>query len=229
METTIFTDGSSRGNPGRGGWGAVISERERVIELGGGEKITTNNRMELTAVIESLEFSKEKNITLYTDSSYVINGITKWVVGWMKNGWKTSTKDEVLNRDLWERLIPLASKKNILWKLLKGHSGIPGNERCDVIATSFADNKNLKLYSGSKDLYEIDLVVKEKRESLKASTSKKSKSGVAFSYVSLVDGKIYVDKTWEECKSRVNGVPKTKFKKSFSSDDEKNIIEEFKK
>ena len=147
---TIFSDGSSRGNPGPGGWGAIVATCDNVLELGGGEKHTTNNRTELLGVINALSsfespVSKLEEIVVNTDSSYVINGITKWIYSWQKNGWKNSTKDDVQNRDLWEELTKVSSGKKIKWNYVGGHIGIPGNERCDTIATSFADNFKIKL------------------------------------------------------------------------------------
>jgi ribonuclease HI len=219
---TIFTDGSSRGNPGPGGWGAIILTPDTAVELGGREDHTTNNRMELQAVISALEFAKsEREITVNIDSAYVVNGITRWVKGWIKNNWKTTTKDDVLNRDLWEKLEEATLHKVIDWKLIKGHSGNPGNERCDVIATSYADKNPIVLYNGSRSRYGIDISISALPEAKKP----KSKSK-AHSYVSLVDGAIVVHKTWEECKARVHGV-NAKFKKSVSPKDEEDIIQEF--
>ncbi|MEQ1561611.1 MAG: ribonuclease HI [Nitrospira sp.] len=220
---TIFTDGSSRGNPGPGGWGAIVVTDDTAVELGGREDHTTNNRMELMAVISALEFSyNEKEVTIFTDSAYVLNGATRWVKGWERNNWKTSTKDDVLNKDLWERLVEAMSHRVIEWKLLKGHSGNHGNERCDVIATMFADGNPVTLFNGSSVRYGVDLSVTD----LKSDKKSKSKSK-AYSYVSMVDGVIQVHKTWEECKARVHGV-NAKFKKSISPADEEEIIREFK-
>ncbi len=223
--TTIFTDGSSRGNPGPGGWGAIVAFDDRVVELGGREDETTNNRMEMTAVISALSFAKdETDISIYIDSAYVLNGATRWVKGWQKNNWKTSTKDDVINRDLWEELVDLTVHKNISWNLIKGHAGHAGNERCDVIATSFADNDPTALYDGSKQEYKINL----HDTGMKSGESSKSKSkSKAYSYVSMVDNKIMIHKNWDECKARVQGVSGAKFKKSVSPEDEENIINEF--
>ncbi|HEY0220862.1 MAG TPA: ribonuclease HI [Candidatus Paceibacterota bacterium] len=219
----IFTDGSSRGNPGSGGWGAIVAGEDTVFELGGGEGNTTNNRMELTAVISGLvSVPNEKEVTVFTDSAYVVNGITRWVKGWEANNWKTSQKEDVLNRDLWESLVDAVAHRVVHWKLLKGHSGNHGNERCDVIATSFADKNPVMLYSGSSERYGVDLSV----TNLKSDKKSKSKSK-AYSYISMVDGEIVVHKTWEECKKRVMGVPKARFKKSTSPADEEEIIREF--
>lgn len=220
----IFTDGAARGNPGPGGWGAIVITDDSAMELGGREDHTTNNRMELMAAISALESSlHEREMTIYTDSAYVVSGITRWVIGWKKNKWKTSQKEDVLNKDLWERLVDATSHKIIDWKLIKGHSGTAGNERCDVIATSFADKAPVVLYNGSKERYGIDVSIKESRES-KSKTKSKSK---AYSYISMVDGEIKVHKTWDECKSRVNGVSSARYKKSTSPADEEEIIKEF--
>jgi len=219
----IFTDGSSRGNPGRGGWGAIVFGNEQVTELGGREENTTNNRMELLAVISALEFGGEKEITIFTDSAYIVSGITRWIAGWKRNNWKTSTKDDVLNRDLWERLDVLTAKKIIDWRLVKGHSGNLGNERCDVIATSFADDNPTDLYVGPKEKYDIH----PSAENSLSTTQKPKTKGRGYSYISSVDGVIQVHRTWEECKKRVHGVSSAKFKKSFSPENEEEIINEF--
>ena len=221
--TIIFTDGAARGNPGPGGWGAVVLTPDKAVELGGREDHTTNNRMELLAIISALEsVPQEREMTIYTDSAYVVNGITRWVIGWKKNKWKTSQKEDVLNKDLWERLVDATGHKIIDWKLIKGHSGTAGNERCDVIATSFADKVPIVLYNGSRERYGIDLKIKEASPSNKKNKSKSK----AYSYVSMVDGVIQVHKTWEECKARVHEV-NAKYKKAVSPEDEENIIREY--
>ncbi|MES3031420.1 MAG: ribonuclease HI [Patescibacteria group bacterium] len=149
MSITIYTDGSSRGNPGPGGWGAVVVNGNDVQELGGREDHTTNNRMELKGVIEALNsIDATDSITLYSDSQYVIKGITEWISGWQKKNWKNSQKKDVLNRDLWEDMLSATSGKNIKWTYVKGHALNKGNNRCDEIATSFADNDPTILYKG---------------------------------------------------------------------------------
>ena len=155
----IFCDGSSRGNPGPGGWGAIISENGMVAELGGGEKFTTNNKMELTGAIRALESVKDakKEIILHTDSTYVVKGMTEWIGGWQKNNWRTKAKKDVLNRELWEALLAASENKKIAWRHVAGHAGVPGNERCDAIATSFADGMNPKLFDGNSSDYSINL------------------------------------------------------------------------
>ncbi len=222
----VYTDGSSRGNPGPGGWGAILVLEDKVVELGGRENQTTNNRMELIAVVESLKYlNNEHDIEINTDSAYVLNGSTRWVKGWKINNWKTSTKDDVLNKDLWEQMLELMTHRNLSWNLIKGHSGHSSNERCDVIATSFADNSPVVLYIGSKDRYGVNL-----NSSVGSGEKTKSKSkSKAYSYVSMVDDEIQVHKTWDECKTRVNGKSGARFKKSTSPENEEEIIEEFSK
>ena len=134
-EAVIYTDGACSGNPGPGGWGAVLSYGDVVRELHGGERATTNNRMELTAVISALEALKRPvPVRLYTDSKYVLDGITKWVPGWQRNGWKTASKQPVKNVDLWQRLVAAMEPHEISWQWVKGHAGIAGNERADELA-----------------------------------------------------------------------------------------------
>lgn len=132
----IYTDGACSGNPGIGGWGVILRYRQTEKELSGGELNTTNNRMELTAVIEALKALKTKcNITLYTDSKYVMSGITEWLENWKKNGWKTSNKKgEVKNIDLWQTLDELVKPHEIRWVWVKGHAGHAENERVDALA-----------------------------------------------------------------------------------------------
>lgn len=131
----IFTDGACSGNPGPGGWGAVLRWRGHEKEISGGEPETTNNRMELMAAVAALEALKRPaRVTLTTDSIYLRDGITKWIHGWRRNGWKTSGKKAVKNRDLWERLWEATACHEIDWHWIKGHSGHAENERCDALA-----------------------------------------------------------------------------------------------
>ncbi len=235
MSLVIFTDGSSRGNPGPGGWGSIIISDDLVKEIGGREESTTNNRMELTAVISALEsVPNEHEITIYTDSAYVLNGITRWVKGWQRNNWKTSQKENVLNKDLWEKLVSLTGHKVINWKLVKGHSGNTGNERCDVIATSFADQSQqadsnpIILYNGSRERYGVSLSQSTISDMGEVNGERVVRSrSRAYSYVSLVGVEIVIHKTWEECKKRVEGIANAKYKKSVSPEDEERVIREF--
>ena len=133
----IFTDGACKGNPGVGGWGVLIKSSNYINELKGYEQLTTNNRMELIAVIEGIKsIEKNANIEITTDSKYVKNGINLWINNWKKNDWKTSSKKPVKNKELWLDLDKLVQNYNIEWKWVKGHSGHPGNERADELANA---------------------------------------------------------------------------------------------
>ncbi len=252
--TIIFTDGSSRGNPGSGGWGSVVIGNGEIVELGGTEKNTTNNKMELSAVINGLQKASEAcgkvrqgaksfgssrktaegpQVTIYTDSSYVINGITKWIHGWKRNGWKTKTKDDVLNKDLWmnlDEVLNTVGARNVTWKYVGGHVGIAGNERCDVIATSFADGEKIKLYNGPLSDYSIKNILDISNDKVKAKAKKSSSSrsnAKAYSYVSNIGGEIKIHHTWAECEKRVKGAKGARYKKSLNAMNEAEIIDEF--
>ncbi len=136
----IFTDGACRGNPGPGGWGAILRYQGRVKELSGAEAHTTNNRMEMLAVIAALEaLTRPCEVDLTTDSQYVKNGITQWLANWKRNGWKTAARKPVKNAELWRRMDELASRHRIHWHWVKGHSGHPENERADQLANAAID------------------------------------------------------------------------------------------
>lgn len=153
---TIYTDGASRGNPGPGGWAAIVMDGIRVREIGGREDHTTNNRMELMGAIKALEFAGTLDtlpIEIYTDSEYVMKGITEWISGWQKRNWKTASKKPVLNQDLWRMLLDASEGKEIKWHYVAGHSGHTLNDRCDEIATSMADETSLALYDGPRNSY----------------------------------------------------------------------------
>ncbi|MFD1611012.1 ribonuclease HI [Sphingomonas tabacisoli] len=135
----IATDGACKGNPGPGGWGAVLRFGDRERDMSGGEPLTTNNRMELTAAIEALNALKRPcRVQLSTDSRYVMDGLTRWLKGWQRNGWKTSDKKPVKNADLWQALIDAAAPHRIEWTWVKGHAGHPDNERADKLASDAA-------------------------------------------------------------------------------------------
>lgn len=132
---TIYTDGACSGNPGPGGWGAILTWGDHVRELSGGESETTNNRMELLAAISALEALKRPMpVELWTDSAYVKNGITSWLVGWKRNGWRTADKKDVKNADLWQRLDAARARHDVTWRWIKGHAGHAMNERADALA-----------------------------------------------------------------------------------------------
>jgi len=131
----IFTDGACTGNPGPGGWGAILRAGAQEKELSGGERATTNNRMELTAAIRAFEALKTPaEVTICTDSRYVMDGATKWLANWKRNGWKTADKKPVKNEDLWRALEAAAAPHKVTWRWVRGHTGHPENERCDALA-----------------------------------------------------------------------------------------------
>lgn len=163
----IFTDGASKGNPGPGGYGAIVALPEGLVrEFGGREDKTTNNRMELSGAIMALAsvVDRAEDISIYTDSKYLIGGMSEWIYNWQKNNWRTAQKKEVLNRDLWEKLASLSNQlkiskkeRKIDWHYVSGHKGIAGNERCDEIASGLALGTSVILYDGPISEYGIDL------------------------------------------------------------------------
>ena len=229
----LFTDGSSLGNPGPGGWGAILAypKLDEIVELGGTKLKTTNNEMELTAIVSGLSYAinSHARIHIYTDSQYAINGVTKWMYGWVKNGWQTASKEPVKNKEIWETLYSLVTergKDTISWHHVRGHVGIPGNERVDDIARELAEGTNVQLYRGKLSEYpdENILFLPSEEEVKKLSQSKKT--GKAFSYLSLVDNVVERHSTWAECEARVKGV-NAKYKKALSREHEKEILDEW--
>ena len=232
----IFTDGACTGNPGPGGWGSILAlPNGTVRELGGGERDTTNNRMEMTAALEALHaIPKDQitNIVIYTDSTYVIKGITQWVWGWRNKGWKTAEGKEVANRDLWEALshkITLLKPNTIDWKYVRGHIGIPGNERCDEIAVDFSKGRHVELFAGPREAYNVNLdIAPEKGEPLperkSSTTSSGSGSKGPASYLSCLGGVVMRHSTWGDCERRVKGQSNAKFKKAKSQQEEREIL-----
>lgn len=136
----LFTDGACKGNPGPGGWGAILRSGDTEKELSGGERQTTNNRMEMTAVVEGLNALKKPcRVTVYTDSKYVLDGITKWVLGWQKKGWRTADNKPVKNVEIWQALVAATARHKVTWQWVKGHAGHPENERADALACAQAE------------------------------------------------------------------------------------------
>lgn len=141
-EVEIFTDGACRGNPGPGGWAALLRTGAKEREISGGDGDTTNNRMEIRAAIEALNALKRPcRVELHTDSSYVRDGITKWIHGWQRNGWRTADRKPVKNADLWQQLLDAAALHQVSWHWVKGHSGHPENDRVDELACAAADRQ----------------------------------------------------------------------------------------
>ncbi len=238
-EIIIYTDGASSGNPGPGGWAAVFRIGSEVCEIGGADENTTNNRMEMMAAIEAIKAINKKNaaknateIFLYTDSTYLVKGITSWIFNWKRNNWRNNQKDPVLNKDLWIDLEEQVHGLKINWKIVSGHAGVVLNNRVDEIAVSFSqsvknkDSNKPKLFAGHADTYEfkVDHPTEEELKSKKTAPKKSKSSGKAYSYVSLLDGVIQKHKTWEDCKNRVHKQKKVLYKKTINEADEKELI-----
>ena len=240
----IFTDGACSGNPGPGGWGVIILTPApmnhppdemsnhwmgEVIELGGREAHTTNNRMELLAAIQGLEETRvyeNQPIQVLTDSTYVISGITRWVWGWLKKGWLTAEGKDVVNVDLWQKLLRATQSRNIIWKHVRGHAGIVGNERADEIAVQFCRLGRADLFRGffrdyGRDLRAIPATALNGLDLPKKSSNSAKK---AYSYLSLIGGTPQRHTTWVDCERRVKGQTGAKFKKATSSEDELTIL-----
>jgi ribonuclease HI len=229
-----FTDGAAKGNPGPGGWGVVIvTPDRRVTELGGGAPHTTNNKMELSGAIAALRHVADRPgpVAIYTDSTYVIQGVTQWVWGWRKRGWKTAQGSDVLNRDLWEELSSLAGARargDLQWHWVRGHVGTPGNERVDEIAVAFALQQDAVLYDGPLDGYPLAILELPDDTTVPrrptGSTSSAGRKTAAHSYLSVVDGVPMRHVTWAECEGRVKGRSGARFKKATSAADEAAIL-----
>ncbi len=229
----VFTDGAAKGNPGPGGWGVIIVKPDGdVTELGGGAPQATNNQMELAAVIHALEHLRRAGgkVAIYSDSTYVIRGIKQWIWAWRRRGWKTADGNDVLNREQWEalsRLVAARAKQGIEWHYVRGHTGIPGNERVDEIANTFAAKRRPDLYHGSLIRYPIpvlDLPDDTSVPERKPGAAPSGKSKPAYSYLSVVDGIPMRHATWPECERRVKGRSGAKFKKTMSAADESDIL-----
>ncbi len=228
--TIVYSDGSSRGNPGPGGWAAIVLNSGIVTELGGRSEMTTNNRMEIEAPLRALEFLADKEIPsgqtvyIYTDSKYVLQGATAWLYGWKKNGWMTAAKEPVSNQTEWQNIdramqVLRAREVKIEWRHVPGHAGEAVNERCDEIATTFADQKPIQLYDGAADAYEFQVSSLHERiergeevhDELKAQKKQKKAKGPNDFYVSVVNGVYAEHATWAECEGRVKGVKGARF------------------
>jgi ribonuclease HI len=227
----IFTDGACSGNPGKGGWAAIIATPDgQVKEIGGKAAETTNNRMEISAALFALlEIgSKKENISLYTDSTYLIRGITQWIWGWKKREWKNAEGEDVQNQDLWERLhkVVLAYPGKIEWLYSRGHIGIPGNERCDEIAVKFTEGKWVDLYEGPLLKYSVAIYDLPEDTTLPEMKPKQEKK-VAYSYLSYLNGEVWRHRDWPSCERRVKGQSGAKFKKAMAAEEEARILAEW--
>jgi ribonuclease HI len=229
----VFADGACSGNPGPGGWGAIIVLPEgHVTELGGPRNPTTNNQMELTATIRALDRIADRpdDVEIFTDSVYVIKGITQWIWGWRKNGWKTAEGAEVSNQDLWKQLSGVLGERRkrhpdskLEWKWVKGHSGVPGNDRADEIGVLFSKGSRPGLYDGPLLGYGVaihDIPDNTELPELKPRVAK----APAHSYLSLLGSTPMRHANWAECERRVKGQSGAKFKKAASPEEETAIL-----
>ena len=233
----VFTDGAAKGNPGPGGWGAIIvTPAGNVTELGGRAAHTTNNKMELTGAIEALSALRDERgkLAVYTDSTYLIQGIRGWIFGWRRRGWKTAAGADVLNRDLWERLDDLVTARGkgaIEWHYVRGHAGIPGNERVDAIADGLAQGLPITLYRGPLIGYDVAVLDLPDDTSVPArspsSGAARAVKGTPHAYLSLVDGELARHATWAECERRVKGRAGARFKKAMTAADEAAILRDW--
>ncbi len=231
----IYTDGACSGNPGPGGWASIIininnnKELTHIVELGGKEDATTNNRMEMTALGKALAYLEQTpaQLRVFTDSSYVIQGLKSWCAKWSQNGWKKADGNEVENIKYWQRLYALYiarvdSGQKVELIQVEGHAGVPGNERCDEIAVDFSKGLEPDLFDGTYeeyvDLLGIDLLKEPKHAQ---PGQNKNKNPI---YLSLVNGKLERHKTWAECEARVKNQKAAKFKKCHSDEEEKQIL-----
>lgn len=232
-----FSDGSSKGNPGPGGWGVVIVTPDGLVtELGGRAAHTTNNKMELTAAIAALGEVQDLPgpVGIYTDSTYVIKGINEWIWGWRRRGWRTAEGNEVLNRDLWEKLAGLVDARGkgaIAWHYVRGHVGTPGNERVDEIADTLARLGEIELYRGPLTDYGraiLDVPADTTVPKRSGHTASRGRSAVPpHAYLSLVDGELMRHSTWADCERRVKGRSGARFKKARDTAEEMLILREW--
>ena len=239
QEFIIYGDGACSGNPGPGGYGAIILFPDHSVqELAERYPQTTNNRMEILAVLHSFEaimkskyFKEASAVQIFTDSVYLIRGATQWMFGWKKKGWKTATNEPVANPDLWQQmdqtLFQIKTQNPLLkleWNFVKGHAGIPGNERCDELAVAMSKNISIELYSGPAERYQFDILkLPEKKPLPEAKSTSSSGAKKTAWYLSLVNGVLKSHKTWSECEAVVKGRPGVKFKKVSSEDEESAV------
>ncbi len=234
----IYTDGACSGNPGPGGYGSIVTDFKSVTELGQHYPQTTNNRMEMQAVLSALQFvvvnfNQVSNLQIFTDSVYVIRGSTQWLFGWKKRGWKTADNKDVTNQDLWQimdgLLYQISVKYNlkIKWSFIRGHKGIAGNERCDEIGVAFSKKNQIELFSGDAKSYFFDvteLPVEESLPEMKSAGSAASTEKKETWYLSLINNQVAKYTTWKDCEAAVKGRPAVKFKKVSSAAEEQDLL-----
>ena len=218
-DVVIYTDGSCIGNPGPGGWAAIVVRDGRVEEYGGAEAPTTNNRMEMRAAVEGLRRAEAgERVHVVTDSRYLLDGISKWIRGWKRRGWRKADGGEVLNRDLWEALDRLCSRPDrpVTWEHVRGHAGHAFNERCDEIANGFARGAPPKLRAGDGSWIPAD------------DPNAPGDACRAFPlYVSVADGLVAVHDNWPECEARIKGAKGGRCKKVKTPAEYQRVVAEW--
>ena len=230
----LFADGACSGNPGPGGWGVIVATPDGMVrEYGGHLRETTNNQMELLAVIRGLESLRTTagDIDVLTDSVYVIRGITQWIWAWRKRDWKTAAGGDVANVDLWKELSAQVLVRKplgkVAWKYVRGHVGIPGNERVDQIAVAFSKGARISLYIGPLLRYDHAIHDLPENTDVPEAKAPQGPKAAVHSYLSVVNGVAMRHRTWPECEARVKGRPGAKFKKTASAEDEARILSDW--
>lgn len=232
----IYCDGACSGNPGPGGWGSIVASVKTVQELSGFDPKTTNNRMELTAALKALEVvfvklktQEIKSVIVFTDSVYVIRGITQWIFGWKNRGWKTAENQEVSNQDLWiqlDEIVHLLKKSQedlkIKWSYVRGHTGVIGNERCDTLAVAESKQDYTDLYIGPTKDYFFDITEMPETEEIPDPKKRSNEPKKPAWYISLVNGVFAKHTSWSACEAVVKGRP-AKFKKVTSEQEEAEV------
>lgn len=222
----VFADGACKGNPGKGAWAFVLADIKNnlVIEKGAVALHTTNNKMEMSALLMALEeinklkLTASERVLFCLDSNYVIQGASKWIHGWKKNNWKKSNGESVLNLELWQNIDEVIASipSKLDWQHVHGHSGTPGNERVDEIASALAEESSINLYTGSLDSYPLNIFDVEDRQN-------KSKKITPY-YISLVNGLLQKHSEWSSCQQRVKGISGARFKKITMAGEEEKIL-----
>lgn len=236
-EILVIGDGSSKGNPGPAGWGALVVMEGRVVEMGGASSRATNNEMELRAFLESLKFLNERNVSdcqikFYWDSKFVLSGAKSWRFSWKRKAWRTQDGSEVKNLSLWKAIdheLETLKGNDLVYYYVPGHQGITANERVDTIAQEFADGREPALFVGALSDYRFDLrqgLPSEEFDPARQSFQK-SKDTSGQYYLSYVGGQLYRDTTWKECEARVKGVSGVKYKKIKSAEEEPKVLKDW--
>lgn len=228
----IYSDGACSGNPGPGGWGSIVANIKDgwVRELGGHEPRTTNNRMELIGSLEALRVCGDEtgDVVVLTDSVYVIRGITQWVWGWQKRGWKTAEGADVLNQDVWQDLMSAVGYRKkfgkIEWRYVRGHMGTKGNERVDRIAVAFSKREYVELYDSELSTYSFDVEVLPPEQEIPEMKGTAGPKAKPVAYLSIIGGVAQRHSSWAECERRVKGQSGAKFKKAMSEEEVADIL-----